>query len=78
MTIESRDLLLLYTDGLVEHRDQSLQEGLAPVVATLSRISTAGGPQPLATLLAELRRANPDDDTCVIVARPVDPPEGRS
>jgi serine phosphatase RsbU (regulator of sigma subunit) len=74
-TLERADLLLLYTDGLVEHRDQSLREGLAPVVATLNRISAARQPQPLATLLAELRRANPDDDTCVVAARPLDPPE---
>jgi serine phosphatase RsbU (regulator of sigma subunit) len=74
-TMERDDLLLLYTDGLVEHRDRSLREGLAPVIATLGRISAARQPQPLATLLAELRRANPDDDTCVLAARPLDPPE---
>jgi serine phosphatase RsbU (regulator of sigma subunit) len=74
-TMERDDLLLLYTDGLVEHRDRSLREGLAPVIATLNRISAARRPQPLATLLAELRRANPDDDTCVVAARPLDPPE---
>jgi serine phosphatase RsbU (regulator of sigma subunit) len=73
MTMQRGDLLLLYTDGLVEHRDRSLREGLAPVIATLNRISAAR--QPLATLLAELRRANPDDDTCVVAARPLDPPE---
>jgi serine phosphatase RsbU (regulator of sigma subunit) len=74
-TMERDDLLLLYTDGLVEHRDRSLREGLAPVIATLNQISAARQPQPLATLLAELRRANPDDDTCVVAARPLDPPE---
>jgi serine phosphatase RsbU (regulator of sigma subunit) len=79
MTIELGDLLLFYTDGLVEHRDHSMQEGLAPVVATLNRISAARGPQPLAALLAELRRANPDDDTCVLAARPLPgAPEGGS
>ena len=75
LTMEHEDLLLLYTDGLVEHRDRSLREGLAPVIATLNRISASRLPRPLETLLADLRRANPDDDTCVLAARALDPPE---
>jgi hypothetical protein len=27
--------------------------------------------QPLAALMARLRRANPDDDTCILAARPI-------
>jgi serine phosphatase RsbU (regulator of sigma subunit) len=69
--VEHGDLLLLYTDGLVEHRDQPLQEGLAAVVATLNEISATGTEQPLARLLASLRRANPNDDTCILAARPL-------
>src|SRR4051794_464553 len=39
ITLADRDLLLLYTDGLIEHRDRSLAEGRAPVIATLNEIS---------------------------------------
>ncbi|MEV6596793.1 SpoIIE family protein phosphatase [Actinoplanes sp. NPDC051346] len=68
-TLDAGDLLLLYTDGLIEHRSHSLEEGLAPVIATLDRVSTGPGPHPLDHLLGELRTANPDDDTCILAAR---------
>ena len=70
LRLEQGDLLLLYTDGLVEHRDQPMQEGLAEVVTTLNGISAAGTEQPLARLLGSLPRANPNDDTCILAARP--------
>jgi serine phosphatase RsbU (regulator of sigma subunit) len=63
------ELLLFYTDGLVEDRHRSLEEGLAPVVATLNEISARPTGAPLAELLGRLHRANPDDDTCVLAAR---------
>ncbi|MGW0807829.1 SpoIIE family protein phosphatase [Nonomuraea sp. NPDC002799] len=70
-TLRPGDLLLFYTDGLVEHRRHSLDEGLAPVLATLNRITAEHTPQPLADLLAQLRQANPDDDTCILAVRPL-------
>src|SRR2546421_717358 len=48
ISFEPGDLLVLYTDGLVENRTQGLGDGLAPVIATLNRITAAGSPQPLA------------------------------
>jgi serine phosphatase RsbU (regulator of sigma subunit) len=71
LPFEPGEVLLLYTDGLIEHRERSLEEGLAPVVATLNEISATGTQQPLADLLARLRRANPNDDTCLLAARPL-------
>jgi serine phosphatase RsbU (regulator of sigma subunit) len=68
-TIEPWDLLVLYTDGLIEHPAHTLAEGLAPVIATLNEITAESGEQPLADFLARLRRANPDDDTCILAAR---------
>ena len=68
--LEPGDLLLLYTDGLIEHRRQSTAEGFAPVIRTLNDVSSAPGPQPLTDLLGRFRSANPDDDTCILVARP--------
>lgn len=69
LDLDEGDVLVLYTDGLIEHRSHSLEEGLAPVMATLNRVSAAHGPQPLDDLVAELRTANPDDDTCILAAR---------
>jgi serine phosphatase RsbU (regulator of sigma subunit) len=68
--LAEHDLLVFYTDGLVEDRQRSLEEGLAPVVATLNEISGRWPQAPLAELLERLQRANPDDDTCVLAARP--------
>jgi hypothetical protein len=40
------------------------------VIATVDGAGRASPEQPLAELLARLRRANPDDDTCILAARP--------
>ncbi|MFI7599396.1 SpoIIE family protein phosphatase [Actinoplanes sp. NPDC049681] len=69
VSLTPADLLLFYTDGLIEHRRHTLAEGLAPVIATLNDIAISSSRQPLADLLARLRRANPDDDTCILAVR---------
>lgn len=69
--LDPDDLLLLYTDGLVEDRQRSLEDGLRPVIEALNQISANMPPAPLAELLDRLHRANPDDDTCVLAARPL-------
>lgn len=63
------DVLLFYTDGLVEHRQQSLDDGLAAVIRTVDDAVAASPRQPLAELLSRLRQANPDDDTCILAVR---------
>jgi serine phosphatase RsbU (regulator of sigma subunit) len=65
------DVLLLYTDGLVEHRRRGPDDGLASVIATVDEAVRASPGQPLAQLLSRLRRTNPDDDTCILAARRV-------
>jgi serine phosphatase RsbU (regulator of sigma subunit) len=64
------DLLLLYTDGLVEHRRRGLDDGLANVIAAVDEAVRASPEQPLGQVLARLRQANPDDDTCILAVRP--------
>jgi serine phosphatase RsbU (regulator of sigma subunit) len=65
------DVLLLYTDGLVERPGRTIDEGLGQVVEAIAEAITAGSDQPLARLLAGLHQANPDDDTCMLAARPL-------
>jgi len=63
------DLLLLYTDGLIENRRQTAAEGIAPVIRTLNAITR----EPLTDVVGRLQRANPEDDTCVLAVRVATP-----
>jgi serine phosphatase RsbU (regulator of sigma subunit) len=63
------DLLLLYTDGLVERPGRTVNEGLGQVVKAIADAIPAVSDQPLTQLLAGLHQANPEDDTCVLAAR---------
>ncbi|MCW2637941.1 MAG: Phosphoserine phosphatase rsbP [Dactylosporangium sp.] len=63
------DLLLLYTDGLVERPGRTVHEGLGQVVKAIADAIPAVSDQPLTQLLAGLHQANPEDDTCVLAAR---------
>jgi len=69
LDLQVGDVLLFYTDGLVEHRGRSLDEGLDAVIAAVDQAVAASPQQPLSALLDRLRRANPDDDTCILAAR---------
>lgn len=65
--LEPDDTLLMYTDGLVERRDSSVQESLGHLVRAAA--TTAGDLDgQLDRLLAE-SRSDTDDDTCVIGIR---------
>jgi serine phosphatase RsbU (regulator of sigma subunit) len=63
------DLVLFYTDGLVERRSSSMDTMLDQVKQTLSDISAAPGRQPLTRLRGLLHYASPDDDTCALAIR---------
>ncbi|MFI5934289.1 SpoIIE family protein phosphatase [Actinoplanes sp. NPDC051494] len=65
------DLLLCYTDGLVEHRRGGPDDGLASVIRAVDESVAAAPGRPLTELLSRLRQANPADDTCVLAARPI-------
>jgi serine phosphatase RsbU (regulator of sigma subunit) len=58
------DLLLLYSDGLVERRNRSIDDGLATLVA-----AAGGATDPddvIDTVLAALGDTATDDDTCLV------------
>nr|WP_277349854.1 PP2C family protein-serine/threonine phosphatase [Planosporangium thailandense] len=65
------DVLLLYTDGLVERPGRTVEEGLERVAATITEAIRGAPDQPLARLIGGLHQANPGDDTCVLAARPL-------
>jgi serine phosphatase RsbU (regulator of sigma subunit) len=65
------DLLLLYSDGLVERRRSSIDEGLAVLLAAAAGVTDPEGV--VAAALEALGSVSSDDDTC-LVALQVSPP----
>ncbi|MCU7726983.1 SpoIIE family protein phosphatase [Actinoplanes sp. KI2] len=63
------DLLLLYTDGLVERRVPVVPSLLSGVLQSLAAASTEPGERVLPGLAAGLNRPSPDDDTCTVMVR---------
>ncbi|GDY29050.1 SpoIIE family protein phosphatase [Gandjariella thermophila] len=59
------DLLLLYTDGMVEDRRDDVLTGISRLGGSLRRLR-AETADDLTGLLARLRRANPADDACAL------------
>ncbi|WP_052414165.1 SpoIIE family protein phosphatase [Streptomyces glaucescens] len=62
------DTLLMYTDGLVERRDSSVEESLTHLLSTASRAAPAALDQQLDRLLT-YSRSDTDDDTCLVGIR---------
>jgi serine phosphatase RsbU (regulator of sigma subunit) len=62
------DLLLLFTDGLVEDRRTDVTVGTGRLGGTLQRLRGETGDD-LTAMLAGLRRANPADDACALAVR---------
>jgi PAS domain S-box-containing protein len=66
--------LVLYTDGLVERRRESLDEGLDRLVAVAAACEDRAPEAMASTLLAELAPAEAIDDVAVVVVRLVPAP----
>jgi serine phosphatase RsbU (regulator of sigma subunit) len=62
------DTLLMYTDGLVERHDSSVEESLSHLLATASRTAPTALDQQLDRLLT-YSRSDTDDDTCLVGIR---------
>src|ERR1700722_12429932 len=62
--LRSGDLLLLYSDGLIERRDQAIDAGLARLTSV---VRPATGPeQMISAAVRALGQADTEDDTCLI------------
>jgi len=70
------DVLIFYTDGLIERRDRSLREGIDALMAAceqVTAIDSAGVGEELLSRLADA----PEDDVAVVVVRLSDPESDR-
>ncbi|MDN3355200.1 SpoIIE family protein phosphatase [Actinomadura sp. DC4] len=68
-SLEAGDLLLLYTDGLVERRERGLQDGLDLLIHAASTAACCDPDSVLDHILDIFGGPNPDDDTCVVAIR---------
>ncbi len=69
--LEPGDLLLLYSDGLVERRDRAVDEGLEIL---LQAVGQSTDPDlVIGTALAALGSTHAEDDTCVVALQVLDP-----
>jgi serine phosphatase RsbU (regulator of sigma subunit) len=62
--LQEGDLLLLYSDGLVERRDQSIDDGLATMVAAACGVTDPDAV--ICTVLGAMGNTETDDDTCLV------------
>jgi serine phosphatase RsbU (regulator of sigma subunit)/PAS domain-containing protein len=67
--LERDAVVLLYTDGLVERRDQDLDEGLARLQRTLGELAGRGLDDVCDELLARMLPESPEDDVALVAVR---------
>ncbi len=75
--LQPGDVVLYYTDGLIERRDRGLREGLATlsaVAAGITALDAAGVGEELLSRLAD----HPEDDVAVVVVRVPSPHDSSS
>lgn len=69
VTLDRGAVLLLYTDGLVERRDQDLDHGLDRLSRTLADLAGRDLEEVCDELLTRMVPADPDDDVALIAVR---------
>ena len=64
VTLETGDLLLLYSDGLIERRDRPLDDGLATLCGAAA--GSVDPEQVIDAVLGALGTTDPEDDSCLV------------
>ena len=64
VTLAEGDLLLLYSDGLIERRDRPLEDGLATLCWAAA--GSADPEQVIDAVLGALGTTDPEDDSCLV------------
>jgi serine phosphatase RsbU (regulator of sigma subunit) len=64
LALDPGDLLLLYSDGLIERRDRSIDDGLATLVNAARGI--ADPERAVGAVLSALGSTDPEDDSCLV------------
>jgi serine phosphatase RsbU (regulator of sigma subunit) len=67
LALQPGDLLLLYSDGLIERRHRSLEQGLAAL--TRAAAGTGGPEEVVRRVLTALGSTDTEDDTCLVAVR---------
>jgi serine phosphatase RsbU (regulator of sigma subunit) len=75
-TLEPDAVLVLYTDGLVERRDQDLDQGLDRLQRTLADLVGLDLDELCDELLSRMVPASPDDDVALLAFRMRPPRDG--
>jgi serine phosphatase RsbU (regulator of sigma subunit) len=66
LALQAGDLLLLYSDGLIERRDRSLEEGIAALTSAAAGISD---PELVIASVLDTIGSAAEDDTCLVALR---------
>lgn len=69
LRMRTGDVLVLYTDGLIERRARSIQDGLDLLVRAALGCDVTDPDQCVEHLLTALGAPNPNDDTCVVAVQ---------
>jgi serine phosphatase RsbU (regulator of sigma subunit) len=70
-TFRSRDLLLAFTDGLIERRDEDIDAGQRRVIDETARLMGGGLAQRLDLLVSRARDHTRSDDVAAVAVRRV-------
>jgi serine phosphatase RsbU (regulator of sigma subunit) len=69
VVLEPEATIVLYTDGLVERRGQSLEDGISRLKGVLAELAGAGPEDLCDGILARMMPERPEDDVALLVAK---------